>query len=280
MISLIKSIVRHRTALVGLILLSLVVAVAIAAPMIVPYPEDAQIFHIERRLLPPSSEALFGTDRMGGDIFSRVILGARTTLLITATVVLSGVLIGVPIGLVAGYYNNGVSLMLGGGVEILLAVPQIILAIAITQSLGPSIGSVILALSVTYWPFWARIVFTETRSMCHETFVESAIALGASAWRVIFLHILPNIASSIVVRTTTAIGTTAFASATLGFLGLGPPPPSPEWGRMIAESRDYLPDAWWYALAPGFALLLTVLGCTLFGDGLRDILDPKTRRSG
>ncbi|MBS7543813.1 ABC transporter permease [Ancylobacter oerskovii] len=280
MTKLIKSIIGHRTALAGLLLLVLVTAIAIAAPLIAPHPDAAESFHIDRRLMPPSSEAILGTDRMGSDIFSRVILGARMTLLITAAVVCSGVIIGVPIGLIAGYFNTGLSIALMGVAEVLLAVPQIILAIAITQSLGPSIGSVILALSITYWPFWARLVYAETRSICNEIFVESAIALGASSWRVIFLHILPNIASSIVVRTTVAVGTTMFASATLGFLGLGPPPPSPEWGRMIAESREYLPEAWWYAAAPGLALFVTVLGFSLFGDGLRDILDPKTRRSG
>jgi peptide/nickel transport system permease protein len=219
-----------------------------------------------------------GTDRMGSDIFSRLLFGARITLMLAGIAVGSALLIGVPIGLIAGYYQSWVSDALMRVAEIFLAVPQIVLAIAIAQTLGPSIQNVILALSLTYWPFWARLVYAETRSMRNEVFVESAVALGASPWRVIVLHILPNIASPIIVRTSIGMGATILTAATLGFLGLGAPPPTPEWGRMIAESREYLPEAWWYALAPGIAIFLTVLGFNLFGDGLRDILDPRTRR--
>ena len=216
---------------------------------------------------------------MGSDIFSRMLFGARITLMLAGIAVGSALIIGVPIGLIAGYYQNWVSDALMRIAEIFLAVPQIVLAIAIAQTLGPSIENVILALSLTYWPFWARLVYAETRSMRNEVFVESAVALGASPWRVIVLHILPNIASPIIVRTSIGMGATILTAATLGFLGLGAPPPTPEWGRMIAESREFLPEAWWYALAPGIAIFLTVLGFNLFGDGLRDILDPRTRRS-
>ncbi|MEM7686547.1 MAG: ABC transporter permease, partial [Pseudomonadota bacterium] len=160
-----------------------------------------------------------------------------------------------------------------------LAVPQIVLAIAIAQTLGPSIENVILALSATYWPFWARLVYAETRSALNETYVEASIALGASPWRVMLLHVLPNISSSLIVRTTIGMGGTILTAAALGFLGLGPPAPSPEWGRTIAESREFLPEAWWYATAPGLAIFLVVMGFNLLGDGLRDILDPRTRRS-
>jgi peptide/nickel transport system permease protein len=216
---------------------------------------------------------------MGSDIFSRMLFGARITLMLAGIAIGSALVIGVPIGLIAGYYQNWVSDALMRIAEIFLAVPQIVLAIAIAQTLGPSIENVILALSLTYWPFWARLVYAETRSMRNEVFVESAVALGASPWRVIVLHILPNIASPIIVRTSIGMGATILTAATLGFLGLGAPPPTPEWGRMIAESREFLPEAWWYALAPGIAIFLTVLGFNLFGDGLRDILDPRTRRS-
>jgi peptide/nickel transport system permease protein len=276
---LVKRFARDRAALLGATLLALLVIAAIFAPLLAPYPNDVFDFHIERRLMPPAPEALMGTDRMGGDIFSRLLFGARITLMLAGIAVGSALLIGVPIGLVAGYYKNWFSDALMRVAEIFLAVPQIVLAIAIAQTLGPSIENVILALSLTYWPFWARLVYAETRSMRNEVFVESAVALGASPWRVIVLHILPNIASPIIVRTSIGMGATILTAATLGFLGLGAPPPTPEWGRMIAESREYLPEAWWYALAPGIAIFLTVLGFNLFGDGLRDILDPRTRRS-
>jgi peptide/nickel transport system permease protein len=214
---------------------------------------------------------------MGGDMYSRLLFGARITLSLSVIAIGVAVLIGVPLGLVAGYFHGWFSDMLMRFTEIFLAVPQIVLAIAIAQTLGPSIQNVILALSITYWPFWARLVYAETRSLKNEVFIESAVALGASPLRVMVLHVLPSIASPIIVRTSIGMGATILTAATLGFLGLGAPPPAPEWGRMIAESREYLPAAWWYALAPGIAIFLTVLGFNLLGDGLRDVLDPRTR---
>jgi peptide/nickel transport system permease protein len=269
----------NRTALLGLILLALLVVVVILAPWLAPHPGDVTEFHLNQRLMPPSFTALFGTDRMGSDILSRVILGARVTLLIASVAVGMGVLIGVPIGLVAGYYSNWISDALMRITDVFLAVPQIVLAIAITQTIGASTESVILALSLTYWPFWTRLVYAETRTLRNEIFIESAVALGASPWRVLVLHILPNIASSIVVRTSIGAGATIMAAATLGFLGLGTPPPAPEWGRIIAESREYLPEAWWYSFAPGIAIFATVLSFFLLGDGLRDVFDPRTRQN-
>ncbi|HWX50857.1 MAG TPA: ABC transporter permease [Roseomonas sp.] len=275
---MLRRLARDRAAMLGVLLIGTLLLVALLAPVLAPYPEDVWQFHTPRRLLPPAPDRLFGTDRMGSDVFSRILFGARITLSLAVIAVGSAVVIGVPIGLVAGYYRNWFSELLMRLSEIFLAVPQIVLAIAIAQTLGPSIQNVILALSITYWPFWARLVYAETRSMRNEVFVESAIALGASPWRVMVLHILPNIASPIIVRTSIGMGATILTAATLGFLGLGAPPPTPEWGRMIAESREYLPEAWWYALAPGLAIFLTVLGFNLLGDGLRDVLDPRTRR--
>ncbi len=255
------------------------IAIALLAPWLATHPKDVAEFHPAERLQGPSLRHLFGTDRMGSDVFSRLLFGARITIAIALIAVGTAVLIGVPVGLIAGYYRNWLSDLLMRVSDIFLAVPQIVLAIAIAQTLGPSIENVILALSVTYWPFWARLVYAETRSALNETYIEAAIALGASPWRVIFLHILPNISSSIIVRTTIGMGGTILTAAALGFLGLGPPPPTPEWGRTIAESREFLPDAWWYATAPGLAIFLVVMGFNLLGDGLRDILDPKTRRA-
>jgi peptide/nickel transport system permease protein len=271
----IHRLIRDRTAMIGLVLLAILVLTALSAPLLAVHPPEVRI---GERLMPPSSNAWFGTDRLGSDILTSIVFGAGITLLISVITVAIGLLIGVPIGLVAGYYRNWVSDALMRIADIAVAIPQIVLAIAITQTLGPSIKSIVLALSLTYWPFWTRLVYAETRSVRNEIFVESAVALGVPAWRVMVLHILPAIASSIVVRTSIAVGATILAAATLGFLGLGAPPPTPEWGRMIAESREYLPEAWWYPLAPGMAIFLTVLGSYLFGDGLRDILDPRTRQ--
>lgn len=276
---LLQRLARDKTALLGAVLILTLIIAALFAPILATHPADVAEFHPAERLKGPSAAHYFGTDRMGSDIYSRLLFGARITIVIALIAVGTSVLIGVPIGLLAGYYRTWVSELLMRVSDIFLAVPQIVLAIAIAQTLGPSIENVILALSITYWPFWARLVYAETRSALNNTYVEASIALGASPARVLFLHVLPNISSSIIVRTTIGMGGTILTAAALGFLGLGPPPPTPEWGRTIAESREFLPDAWWYATAPGLAIFLVVMGFNLLGDGLRDILDPRTRRS-
>jgi peptide/nickel transport system permease protein len=265
---LLRKLASDRTAALGAFLIMLLIVVAIAAPVLSTHPEDIAEFHPADRLQGPSVQHFFGTDRMGSDVYSRILFGARITIAIAVIAVGVSVLIGVPIGLVAGYYRNWISDALMRVSDIFLSVPQIVLAIAIAQTLGPSIENVILALSATYWPFWARLVY-----------VEASIALGVKPWRVMLLHVLPNISSSVIVRTTIGMGGTILTAAALGFLGLGPPAPSPEWGRTIAESREFLPEAWWYATAPGLAIFLVVMGFNLLGDGLRDILDPRIRRS-
>jgi peptide/nickel transport system permease protein len=269
---------RDRAALLGLALILLLVLSAVFAPLLATHPDDVFELHPSKRLRAPSSEHWLGTDRMGSDVYSRLLFGARITILIGVIAVGASVLIGVPVGLVAGYFHNWVSDALMRVSDIFLAVPQVVLAIAIAQTLGPSLPNVILALSVTYWPWFARIVYAESRALEKEVFVESTQALGASAWRLVVLHVLPNIASPIIVRASIGMGFTILTAAALGFLGLGPPPPTPEWGRTIAESREFLPAAWWYAAAPGFAIFLTVMGFNLLGDGLRDVLDPRLRR--
>jgi peptide/nickel transport system permease protein len=276
---LIGKLASDRTAALGALLIIALILVAIAAPVLSTHPEDIFEFHPSERLQGPSGAHFFGTDRMGSDVYSRLLYGARITITIAVIAIGVSVLIGVPVGLVSGYYRNWISDALMRVSDIFLAVPQIVLAIAIAQTLGPSIENVILALSATYWPFWARLVYAETRSALNETYVEASIALGVSPWRVMVLHVLPNISSSVIVRTTIGMGGTILTAAALGFLGLGPPAPSPEWGRTIAESREFLPEAWWYATAPGIAIFLVVMGFNLLGDGLRDILDPRIRRS-
>ncbi len=276
---LLRKLMQDRSAFLGFLLILGLVLCAIFAPYLAPFPDDVWDLHPTNRLMPPGGEHYLGTDRMGSDIYSRLLFGARITIVIGVVAVGVSLLIGVPIGLLAGYYHNWFSDLLMRVSDIFLAVPQIVLAIAIAQTLGPSLNNVILALSLTYWPWFTRLVYAETRSLLNEIFIESAIALGASPFRVIVFHILPNVASPIIVRTSIGMGFTILTAATLGFLGLGAQPPAPEWGRMISESREFLPDAWWYALAPGMAIFVVVMGFNLLGDGLRDILDPKIRRS-
>lgn len=273
-----KRLLADRAATIGAAIILGLILVAIFAPWLAPYPEDVTAFHLSERLQPPSADHVFGTDRMGSDVLSRLLFGARITISIALIAVGVSVAIGVPIGLIAGYYGGFTGGFLMRTSDIFLAVPQIVLAIAIAQTLGPSVENVILALSLTYWPFWARLVYAETKSLKTQTFVEAALALGASDWRVMVLHILPNTASAIIVRTSIGMGATILTAAALGFLGLGAPPPTPEWGRTISEAREFLPEAWWYAAAPGLAIFLVVMGFNLLGDGLRDILDPKLRK--
>ena len=278
--SVLRRLLRDRSALLGLVIIAILLLAAVFASPLATFPQDVSTYHVANRLLPPGGTFWFGTDRMGGDIYSRLLFGARLTIVIAVVATSLSVLIGVPVGLIAGYYTNRISDLLMRVSDVFLAVPQIVLAIAIAQTLGPAIQNVILALSVTYWPFWARLVYAETRSLRNEVFIEAAEALGASPARVMLLHVLPSIASSLIVRTTIGMGGAILVAAALGFLGLGPPPPTPEWGRMIAESRGFLPQAWWYATAPGVAILLVVMGFNLLGDGLRDALDPRLRRGG
>ncbi|HTU52499.1 MAG TPA: ABC transporter permease [Acetobacteraceae bacterium] len=278
--SLLGRIARDRVALAGLIVIAAIALAAIFAGQLATFPQDVDTYHTAQRLLPPSAVHWFGTNQMGGDIYSRLLFGARITLVTAVIAVAVSVLIGVPMGLVAGYWSGFLGDLLMRISDIFLAVPQIVLAIAIAATLGPQIQNVILALSLTYWPFWARLVYAETRNAKSEIYIEAAIALGASPWRVMVLHILPAIAPSIIIRTSIGLGGTILTASALGFLGLGPPPPSPEWGRMIADARAFLPGAWWYAAAPGIAILILVMAFNLLGDGLRDVLDPRLRRHG
>lgn len=274
-----RRIYEDRLAFAGALILLALVACALLAPYLAPYPEDVKEVHPATRLLAPGPAHWLGTDRLGGDIFSRLLFGARITIVVAVVAVGASIVVGVPTGLVAGYFRGWYSDLIMRIADIFLAVPQIVLAIAIAQTLGPSLPNVILALSATYWPWFTRIVYAETRSTMPETFVEATRGLGSSPARLIFFHVLPNVASPIIVRASLGMGFTILTAASLGFLGLGAEPHSPEWGRTIAESRSYLPDAWWYATAPGIAIFLVVMGFNMLGDGLRDILDPRIRNA-
>jgi peptide/nickel transport system permease protein len=269
---------RDRLAFSGFLIILSLILVAFFAGVLAPYPEDTFSIHPAARLQPPSLTHFLGTDSMGRDIFSRLLFGARVTLIISIIAVGTSLLIGVPLGLIAGYSENWLSELIMRIADIFLSIPQIILAILLAQSLGPSIPNVILALSITYWPWFTRIVFAETRSLRQTVFIEATEALGANPLRITVLHVLPNVSSSIIVRSSIGMGFTILTAAVLGFLGVGAQPPTPEWGVTIAESRQYLPDAWWYATFPGLAIFFVVMGFNMFGDGLRDILDPRIRR--
>ena len=270
---------RDTSGMIGLAIVLTTAVLALLAPRLAPHPLDAYESHPLQRLQAPSAAFAFGTDNLGRDVLSRVILGTRAALTIAVLVVAGAMLIGVPLGLVAGYYRGWVPEIIMRVTDIFLAVPQLILALALAQLLGPSLRNAMLALALTYWPFFTRIVFAETRRIRVSVFVEALEGLNAGAARVMFAHILPNAAPPIIVRATIGMGFTILSAAVLGFLGMGATPPDPEWGLAISESRQYLPEAWWFATFPGLAIFLVVFGFNLLGDGLRDVVDPRLRRS-
>jgi peptide/nickel transport system permease protein len=270
---------KDRPALLGAAIVLLIVLVALLAPVLAPYPGDVSASHLLLRLKPPSWAHPFGTDNLGRDIFSRVILGTRGALVVAVMVVGLAMLVGVPLGLIGGYYQRAGAEAIMRVTDLFLAVPQLILALALAQLMKPSLTTAMLALTLTYWPFFTRIVYAETRRLKASLFIDALQCMGAGTARILFLHILPNCVSPIIVRATIGMGFTILVAAVLGFLGMGATPPDPDWGLAIAESRQYLPDAWWFSTFPGLAIFFTVLGFNLVGDGLRDIVDPRLRRS-
>jgi peptide/nickel transport system permease protein len=270
---------RDIPALAGLVIVLCAIAIAVVGPWIAPHPGDVVASHLLQRLKPPSAAFPFGTDNLGRDLLSRVILGTRGALEVALTVVAIAAAIGVPLGLIAGYTSGWLSEIVMRVTDVFLSLPQLVLALALAQLMTPSLESAMIALALTYWPFFTRLVFAETRRLKTSLFVDALRGIGAGSFRILFGHILPNAMSPIIVRATIGLGFTILVAAVLGFLGMGATPPQPDWGLTISESRNYLPDAWWYAMFPGLAILFAVLGFNLLGDGLRDLVDPRLRRS-
>lgn len=273
------SFARSPSAMLGLGIVTVFLVLAAIGPMIVPYPLDATgAMNLGNRLKPPSAAHWFGTDEMGNDLYSRVVIATRTSMWIGLTIVGIAAVVGVPLGIAAGYFGGWTRAVIMRITDIFLSVPGIVLALAIVAALGPGILNGIVALSIVWWPGYVRLVEAKALSLRNEPFVEAARSVGASDARILAVHILPNCASPIIVKASMDMGLAILAAASLGFIGLGAKPPAPEWGAMISVARTYMPNWWWYAVFPGFAIYLTVLGFNLFGDGLRDVLDPKSSR--
>ena len=271
---------RSPSAMLGLAIVGAFLVLAAFGPWIAPYPGDAAgAMNLGNRLKPPSAAHWFGTDEMGNDLFSRVVIATRTSLWIGLTIVGVSALVGVPLGIAAGYFGGWTRAVIMRATDIFLSVPGIVLALAIVAALGPGILNGVIALSIVWWPGYVRLVEAKALSLRNEPFVEAARGVGASHARILALHILPNCTSPIIVKASMDMGLAILAAASLGFIGLGAKPPAPEWGAMISVARTYMPNWWWYAVFPGLAIYLTVLGFNLFGDGLRDVLDPKSSRS-
>jgi peptide/nickel transport system permease protein len=269
---------RSAASLLGLGLVLVFLLMALLGPWIVPYPEDARgAIHLDEKLKPPSALHWFGTDEVGTDIYTRVVLGTRVSLRIGLIITLLAAAIGVPLGIVAGYVGGPLGETIMRVTDIFLSVPALVLALAIVGALGPGITNVIVALGLVWWPGYVRLVQSKTLALKGQVFVEAARAVGTGRLRIVFVHILPNCMSPITVKASMDMGSAILAAAGLGFIGLGAQPPYPEWGAMISHGRNYLPTWWWYSAFPGIFIYLTVLGFNLLGDGLRDILDPQSR---
>jgi peptide/nickel transport system permease protein len=278
---LITKFTRSGLATAGLVIVVVVVMAALFGPWITPFDPDIQ--DITQRLLPPLSRTdeglhVLGTDALGRDMLSRLILGSRVSLLVgVAAVLISGV-IGVLFGLLAGYDDRRIGRVLMGITDIQLAIPFLVLALAVVAVLGPSLFNLIMVLGVTSWVQYARIVRAEVLVLKDREFVQAARALGASTLRILGRHLLPNVISSVVVISSLQVAKMILFESSLSFLGLGVPPSIPTWGGMISDGRDYVSYAWWVAAVPGLAIFITVVGINLVGDRLRDLLDPRLKQ--
>lgn len=270
---------RSSLSMLGLSMVVFIVLVAILGSRFVPYPEDGLgRVHVKIRLQSPSRDHLFGTDDLGRDVFTRVVLGTPVSLRVGVIVLVVAIAIGVPLGAVAGYLGGLVNELIMRVTDIFLTIPSLILALTIAAALGPGITHAMMAISLVWWPGYCRLTQGLVLSLREEDYIEAARSMGANSWRIIFRHIVPNCISPIVIKASMDMGFAILVAAGLGFIGVGAQPPSPEWGAMISYGRKYLPTWWWYATFPGLAMFFTVLGFNLLGDGLRDVLDPRTRR--
>jgi peptide/nickel transport system permease protein len=265
--------VENKLAVFGLFLIVVVGLVTIFASQIAPHSPTAQNY--DAVLEGPSMEHPFGTDDLGRDIFSRVLFGYQTVMTITFTGVVMAFIIGTVIGLTAGYRGGWIDQLLMRSVDVLMAFPSLILALALIAALGPSKWGVALVLGIAYTPIFARVARSEAVSLREEQFIKSLEVRGASQPRIMFRHILPNAVGPLIVAVTLQFAFGILTTATLSFLGVGVQPPDPSLGRMLTNGKDYLNTAWWYSIFPGIAIMIPVIGFNTIGDGLRDTFDPK-----
>ena len=268
-----RRLLRRGAAAAGLVVIAIVVTVALFAPWIAPYDPLAASWSAIRKA--PSAAHWFGTDEIGRDVLSRVIFGARASLLAGVVAALISLSIGVPIGLLAGYAGGRTDMLISRLTDAVLACPFLILAIALAAFLGPSLTNAMIAIGVSATPVFIRLTRGQTLAIKAEEFVLAARAIGNPPWRVALLHVLPNVVPALIVQATLAVAAAVIAEASLSFLGLGQQPPAPSWGSMLNTAKNYIDNAPWMAVWPGVSIFLLVLSFNLVGDGLRDALDPR-----
>ena len=270
---------QSHLSMVGFAIVVALALIAIAGPLAIPYPQDVEgAVRSEARFQPPSFAWPFGTNEVGQDVLSLTIAGARISLAIGFIVVLVGASIGTVVGAIAGYFGRWVDEALMRFTDLVMTLPSLILAMAIAAALGGGIVNTMFAISLSWWPGYARLVRGEVMAHKENLYVQAARTVGASPLRIVFRHILPNIVSPLVVKMSLDMGFAILTAASLGFIGIGVKPPMPEWGAMLSTARGYMPDFWWTAVFPGLAIFVAVFGFNLLGDGLRDVLDPRAKR--
>jgi peptide/nickel transport system permease protein len=270
---------RNPTAVIGLTIVVIVLLAALLAPWISPYPDHVgAVVNFRFRHQPPSLRYWFGTDNVGRDIFTRVLFGYRVSLILAVTVLGLAVPVGVSLGLIAGYFGGWVEVFVMRVNDISLAIPPLVMALAVTTILTPNLIHSMLAIAALWWTWHTRLIFSITRSLRRQEFIEAAETLGASKFHILFRELLPNCASAILVKTSLDFGFVILVGAALSYLGLGVQPPTPDLGTMVATGADFLPERWWEALMPGAAILFVALGFNLLGDGLRDLYDVESVR--
>jgi len=266
---------RYPIACLGVAIVVLVVALALLADLIAPYDPAWQI---DERLTPPNADYVLGLDEFGRDVYSRIVYGARVSLYVgIVSVIVIALPLGTVLGVVAGYFRGWVDASLSRVVDVMFAFPSIILAIAIVGILGPSLTNAMIAIGLVYSPTFARVARGSTLAVVNLDYITASRTIGSRDRRIIWRHVLPNIAAPLIIQTTLALSTAILAEAALSFLGLGTQPPMPSWGTMLGTGRRYMELAPWVAIYPGIAIMITVLGFNLAGDGLRDALDPRLR---
>ncbi len=267
---------KNRMAMFGLCVLILLVFLAIFADVVAPYGYDEQNY--SQMLELPSWQHIMGTDNYGRDIFSRIVYGTRISLLIGFISLAISTVVGSILGACAGYFGGASDTIIMRGSDILMAIPRTVLAIAIATTLGPGLVNAMIAVAIGTIPSFTRVVRASTLTVKDQEYVEAARAIGASNFHIIKKYIFPNVLAPIIVQATLGVGTAILLAASLSFLGIGISPPTPEWGSMLSAARSYMRDYWHMVLFPGLAIMITVLALNLFGDGLRDALDPKLKK--
>lgn len=270
---------RNPTAVIGALIVLVTVALAVFAPLITPFPDHVgAVVDFRNRHQPPSLEHWFGTDNAGRDIFTRVVFGLRVSLMLAVVVLGIAVPLGTVLGLAAGYFGGWVEVVIMRITDIALAIPPLVMALAVAAVLSPSLGNSMLAIALLWWTWHARLIYSITRQVRSQEFVEAAETLGASKAHILFREILPNCVSALAVKTSLDAGFVILIGAALSFLGLGIQPPTPDLGTMVASGASFLPDYWWESVLPGCAILFVALGFNLLGDGLRDLFDVEDVR--